>query len=91
MDAIDAARRLDGNAAAGPLQELFARELTAAQLTCAGCGAIRPLGADLAYLQAPGLVLRCAGCGAVLLRLVHGGGRYWLDLSGVRCLELAES
>lgn len=90
MDATDAAVWLDGNAVAGPLQELFAWEVTAAQLTCAGCGATRPLGADPAYLQAPGIVLRCAGCGAVLLRLVHGGGRTWLDLTGVRCLELAE-
>jgi len=87
----DAAVRLDGNAAAGPLQEIFALELTAARLTCAGCGTTRAFGADPAYMDAPGLVLRCAACGAVLLRLVHGGGRYWLDLTGVRCLELAEA
>lgn len=92
MDTIDDdALRLDGNAAAGPLQEVFAREVTAAGVTCASCGTTRPLGADMAYLHAPGLVLRCAGCGAVLLRLVHGGGRFWLDLAGMRCLELAEA
>ena len=31
--------RLDGNAAAGLLAEVFAFEITAAELTCASCGA----------------------------------------------------
>jgi hypothetical protein len=26
----------------------------------------------------------------VLMRIVHGRGRYWIDLSGIRCLELIE-
>ena len=30
--------RLDGNAAAGLLSEMFARDVTFAQATCAGCG-----------------------------------------------------
>jgi hypothetical protein len=25
----------------------------------------------------------------VQMRIVKGGGRYWLDLSGIRCLEFA--
>jgi hypothetical protein len=26
----------------------------------------------------------------LLMRIVHGRGRYWLDLTGARCIELAE-
>src|SRR5919201_1854817 len=52
-------RRLDGNAAAGPLAELFAVELTAAVVTCAGCSNSAPLAAYDLYADAPALVLRC--------------------------------
>jgi hypothetical protein len=27
----------------------------------------------------------------VLMRVVRGGGRYWVDLTGMRCLEFAET
>jgi len=80
--------KLDGNAVAGVLGEVFALEVTAAQATCAGCAAINPIGRVDAYVNAPGAVLRCPSCGQVVMRLVRGPGRYWLDLSGTRCLEL---
>src|SRR5205085_9732839 len=51
--------RLDGNAAAGVLAEIFAVEMTAAIGTCAHCGAANPIGAVQVYAQAPGTVLRC--------------------------------
>lgn len=81
-------RRLDGNAVGGSLSEVFALEVTASVTTCAGCGAASPLGALPVYTDAPGLVVRCSSCGQVQLRLVTGRGRYWLDLSGMRSLEL---
>lgn len=81
---------LDGNAVAGDLHEVFGREVTAAWSTCAGCGRVDALGAVRAYVRAPGIVLRCPACDGVLLRLVRGGGRTWLDLSGIRLLELRE-
>jgi hypothetical protein len=40
------------------------------------------------YGRGQGLVARCPGCEQVLLRLVRGGGRAWLDLRGLSCLEL---
>jgi Zn finger protein HypA/HybF involved in hydrogenase expression len=79
--------RLDGNAAAGALQELFAVEITTAVGTCAGCGAAEPVGAVHLYRSA-GLVLRCPHCESVLLTLVEGRGRVWVDLRGLRSLEL---
>ena len=42
------------------------------------------------YADAPGLVLRCPGCDAVLLRLVSGGGRRWLDVRGLAYLQFSD-
>jgi hypothetical protein len=41
------------------------------------------------YQHAPGAVARCAGCDAVVLRLVRGPDRAWLDLRGLVSLEIA--
>jgi hypothetical protein len=38
--------------------------------------------------HAPGVVVRCATCDQVLLRLVRGPGRAWLDLRGLTYLQL---
>lgn len=77
-----AARRLDGNAAGGPLRELFAVDVTAARSRCASCGTASALGAHHLYADAPALVLRCPGCGEVVLRLASRDGRVLLDLRG---------
>jgi uncharacterized protein DUF6510 len=79
---------LDGNASAGALAELFEFDVTVARTTCATCGDARPLGELRAYLRAAGTVLRCATCGAVQVRLVRAPDRAWLDLRGVRVLEV---
>lgn len=81
-------RRLDGNAALGPLRELFAVDLAAARLTCAGCAGTVPLAQHDLYADAPALVLRCPGCTAVVLRYAVAGGRVRLDLTGTRLLVL---
>ena len=85
---MDEELRLDGNAAGGTLGEIFALEITAARGTCASCGATAEVGAVVAYAHAPGTVLRCPQCTAVLLRVVRGPERLWLDASGLSCLEL---
>jgi len=77
--------RLDGNAAAGILSEVFAAEMTAARGTCAGCGATNVFAAAQLYAQAPGAVLRCPSCTAVLMcvvRLPDGG--LVVDLTGLK-------
>ena len=43
--------RLDGNAIAGELFDIFGEEMTTATATCAGCGSTRPLGELAVYLQ----------------------------------------
>ena len=84
-------RRLDGNAIGGMLREIFALEVTNAQSTCANCGAVNEVGRVHVYVHAPGTVARCPACEAVLMRVVRGEGRTWVDMTGVRCLELAEA
>ena len=84
-------RRLDGNAIGGVLREIFAMEVTSAVGTCAHCGAVNEVGRVHVYIHAPGTVVRCPACEAVLMRVVRGGGRYWVDLTGMRCLEFAET
>jgi hypothetical protein len=80
--------RLDGNAAAGALRELFAFDLTAATATCAGCGASRPIGALLDYGGGMGVVLRCPGCDAAMLRLTHTPGWLRLDAMGTALIAV---
>ena len=81
--------RLDGNAAAGLLAEVFSVEMTAAIGTCAHCGAANAIGAVHVYDQAPGTVLRCPACTGVLITIVQTRDRLLVDLSGTRRLELA--
>ncbi len=85
--------RLDGNAAAGILREVFVYEMSAARGACASCGAIAPLGSQHLYMypRSPGAVLRCASCQDVLMVFVHVGGRYRLGLQGLRWLEMPDS
>jgi ribosomal protein S27E len=72
-------RRLDGNAAAGMLQEIFPVETTMVMVRCTGCGTMVPAGAETVYMDAPGMVMRCVQCESVLLTLVRRDGRYWLS------------
>jgi hypothetical protein len=83
---LAAARRLDGNAAAGALADLFAVDLTEARSHCASCGSTSMLGAHHLYADAPALVLRCPTCTGVVLRFVAQRGRVLLDLRGAQLL-----
>ncbi len=85
--------RLDGNAAAGILREVFVHEMSAARGACAACGTIAPLGSQHLYMYplSPGAVLRCTTCQEVLMVLVHAGGRYRLGLRGLTWLEILDS
>jgi hypothetical protein len=79
---------IDGNGLAGALSDVFCFDVTAAQSVCAACGLHGPFAEVRVYRQAPGVVARCQGCDAVLLRLVRAGDRAWVELRGLRALEL---
>jgi Family of unknown function (DUF6510) len=78
----------DGNALAGPVGELFRVEVTAAVAGCRNCGWTGPMAQVRVFDHAPGVVARCPTCDQVLLRLVRGPGRAWLDLRGLTYLQL---
>jgi len=86
-------QRLDGNAAAGILRDVFVQELTTARSACASCGAIAPVGSQHLYMSplAPGAVIRCNTCEQVLMVFVHAGGRYRLGMRGLTWLEMLDS
>jgi hypothetical protein len=88
---VDEALRIDGNAAAGLLNEIFVPDLTAARATCANCGAIRALGALLVYAQVMGPVIRCPECGAVVMRVARIRNQLWLDPTGARLVVMPEA
>ena len=75
---------LDGNAVAGALSEIYGDDMTTVLAECASCGQVDPIGGLLAYVHAPGLVLRCSGCATVVLRIVHTTKRTLVDVRGKR-------
>ncbi len=88
----DGSLTLDGNAAAGILQEVFVGEATSARGACAACGTVDAMGSQHLYMapHAPGAVLRCHGCGSILMVLVHRPGHIRLALQGLAWLEIAQ-
>ena len=82
--------RLDGNAAAGTLRELFTVDTTSADATCGGCGSVGPIGALLEYGAEMGVVLRCATCGSAVLRIVRTNSAMYVDFSGLRLLTVSQ-
>lgn len=85
--------RLDGNAAAGLLRDVFVDELTSARGACGSCGAIAEVGDQhlYRYHHSPGAVLRCRRCEAVLMVLVRRGGSFRLALPGFSWLDVRQS
>jgi ribosomal protein S27E len=80
--------KLDGNAAAGMLAEVFTFEATTAHVRCAGCGHEDAVGAAMVYANAPGVVMRCRGCSGVLMRFAEIRDRVVVDMRGAAMLAL---
>ena len=90
MDEIEdeGATRLDGNAAAGVLTQVFHCEPSNAVIICAGCGATAAIGALPAYGLELGAILRCPHCDTAVLRLGAAGATLWVDLRGSASLRV---
>ena len=78
---------LDGNAAAGFLQEFFVLEITTAQIQCETCGSTGAVGSLRLYGAPMGAVLICTHCDGILMRAVHTPHGRWLEVKGARCLR----
>ena len=84
---MDDELRLDGNAAAGTLGEVFSFEVTTAEYTCEGCGRTDRIGVAMVYeVRGLGVIVRCPGCENSLIRLAYSRGRPMVDLRGTRYL-----
>jgi hypothetical protein len=80
--------RLDGNAAAGLLSEVFRPEATAALARCGNCGAEGRVGTLMVYAHGMGMVFRCPRCEQVMIRIAHRREEVVLDMRGVVFLRL---
>src|ERR671913_2066469 len=78
----EGATRLDGNAAAGLLSEVFCGEPSSAVIICAGCGTTAAIGALPAYGLELGAILRCPHCDTAVLRVGAAGARVLVDFPG---------
>lgn len=81
---------LDGNALAGSLFAYFGTEMTAAEGSCAGCGAVAQIAELRVYSRAPGAVARCAHCGSVVMVVVEARDGPRVDLAGFTLTGAAE-
>ena len=75
---------LDANAVAGMLEEVFGKEMTAADSQCAHCGNHAQVGTFRVYdMAGPGIILRCSTCTEIVIRLVRRpDGTVLVDVSG---------
>src|SRR6478752_9988141 len=75
-------RHLDGNAAAGALGDWFVADMSAEPSECAHCGKVAEFATLIAFVDAPGLVLRCSSCKGVVIRVVDTPRGSFLDARG---------
>jgi hypothetical protein len=78
---------LDGNAAAGLLQEIFVPDITIAEIQCETCGSVAGVGSLRLYAAQMGVVLRCGHCDSVLIRAVNTPHGCWIEMMGTHSLR----
>jgi Family of unknown function (DUF6510) len=79
--------KLDGNAIAAVLVDVFGHEMTTTVGTCSGCGWAGPLAEVAVYLVTPGVVARCPHCDRLLMVIVDRRGMACVELAGFASLE----
>ena len=85
---MDRALVLDGNAVGGLFDDIFGDDMTVSPTICVHCGRHGDLATLLAFVQAPGVVLRCPTCESVLIRIVQTPDAIYLDARGTTYLRL---
>lgn len=81
-------QRLDGNAAAGALTEIFGADVSDAAVRCRHCGASGPVAETVVELDADGLLMLCRPCGRLLFGYVWSGPGRSLRFPGLAELSL---
>jgi hypothetical protein len=85
---MNTALMIDGNAVAGRLEDIFGRDMTTAVTRCAGCANQAEMGALMAFVRGPGIVLRCPSCQAVIARIVETATAVYFDARGAAFIRL---
>jgi len=80
--------RLDGNAAAGLLSQVFRPEATNAVARCGACGAEGPVGTLMVYGHGMGVIFHCPRCEHLMIRIAHMREEVVLDMRGADFLRL---
>jgi hypothetical protein len=83
--------RLDGNAIAGTLVDVFGEEMTIATGTCAQCRQATRLGEAIVYLPLPGIIARCPNCDHILMVIVDRRGTFCVDMTGLANVDTTQS
>jgi hypothetical protein len=86
---MNTALMVDGNAVAGQLEQIFGRDMTMAMARCAGCARDAEMGALMAFIQSPGVVLRCPACQNAIARIVETPTAIYLEARGAAYLRMA--
>jgi ribosomal protein S27E len=74
---------LDGNAMAGIMQDVFARDMTTMRYKCTGCGSTGVVAETVVYMSGPGTVARCRDCDTILVMLSERHGTYCIAMPGI--------
>src|SRR5438105_13107641 len=86
---MNTALMVDGNAVGGQLEQIFGRDMTMAIARCAGCARDAPMGALLAFIRGPGIVLRCPACQNAIARIVETPSATYLESRGAAYLRMS--
>jgi DNA-directed RNA polymerase subunit RPC12/RpoP len=73
----------DGNALAGVMHDIFARDMTTMGYKCTNCGRTGVLAETAVYMSGPGTVARCRDCDTILLTLTERHGMHCIDSPGI--------
>ena len=82
-------RTLDANAVAGMLEVLFGTDMTTAHSRCGTCGREGEVGTLMAFMNAPGVVLRCPVCSTVMMRMVETPRGMLVEAKGFAFVRLS--
>jgi hypothetical protein len=81
--------RVDGNALAGPLSEIFRVDITMASGTCRSCAGTCILADAVVEADAVGLIVLCPTCTHTLFTVVRSPEGVRADLQGLAALSFA--
>ena len=78
---------LDGDVAAGLLQDIFTPDISLAKIRCNSCDHLSCVGSLTLHSSPMGAVLKCAACEADLMGVVDTQLGLWLEMTGARDLQ----